>query len=351
MNKFDSISAGGGKKALITGITGQDGYFLSKFLLEKGYEVYGLVRRTSQKSIGNLAFLTKEERDKIVIYWGDIMDNTFVDSIVKKEQFEEIYHLAAQSFVSLSFTNPRSTYDINIGGTLNIVNAIKEHSPKSKLYFAATSELYGKVKEIPQNEETPFHPRSPYGISKLAGFWTVKNYRESYGLFMLSGILFNHESEFRGEEFVTKKISLAVANIAKGKEEFMELGNLDAKRDWGYAKDYVEGMWLMLQNESPDDFVLATGENHSIREFVEKAFAVVKIEIVWEGGGINEVGKDKKTGKILVKINSKYFRPAEVDVLLGSPQKAKEILNWKPKVDFNKLVEIMVNDSIKRIGK
>lgn len=351
MNKLNSMSASGGKKALITGITGQDGYFLSKFLLEKGYEVHGLVRRNSQKSIGNLAFLTKEELDKVVIYWSDIIDNTFVDSIIKKEQFDEIYHLAAQSFVSLSFTNPKSTYDINIGGTLNVVNAVKEHSPKSKLYFAATSELYGKVKEIPQNEETPFHPRSPYGISKLAGFWTVKNYRESYGLFMLSGILFNHESEFRGEEFVTKKISLAVANIAKGKEEFMELGNLDAKRDWGYAGDYVEGMWLMLQNESPDDFVLATGENHSIREFVEKAFAVVNIEIVWEGEGINEVGKDKKTGNVLVKINSKYFRPAEVDVLLGSPQKAKDILNWKPKVNFNELVEIMVNDSIKKIGK
>lgn len=351
MNKFNSMSASGAKKALITGITGQDGYFLAKFLLEKGYEVYGLVRRNSQKSIGNLAFLTKEELDKVVIYWGDITDNTFVDNIIKKEQFNEIYHLAAQSFVSLSFTNPKSTYDINIGGTLNIVNAIKEHSPKSKLYFAATSELYGKAKEIPQNEETSFHPRSPYGISKLAGFWTVKNYRESYNLFMLSGILFNHESEFRGEEFVTKKISLAVANIAKGKEEFMELGNLDAKRDWGYAKDYVEGMWLMLQNESPDDFVLATGENHSIREFVEKAFAVVNIEIVWEGEGVNEVGKDKKTGAVIVKINSKYFRPAEVDVLLGSPQKAKEILNWKPKVGFNELVRIMVNDSIKKIGK
>lgn len=339
------------KKALITGITGQDGYFLSKLLLEKGYNVHGLVRRNSQKSIGNLALLNKDELDKITIHWADITDSMVVDSTIKKEQFDEIYHLAAQSFVTLSFTNPKSTYDINIGGTLNMVNAVKEHSPKSKLYFAATSELYGQVKAMPQNEETPFHPRSPYGVSKLAGFWTIKNYRESYDLFMTNGILFNHESEVRGEEFVTQKIAISVANIVNDKEEFIELGNLDAKRDWGYAKDYVEGMWLMLQQDKPDDFVLATGQSHSIREFVEKAFGIVNITIEWVGEGLAEVGRDKQTGKTLVKINPAFFRPAEVDILLGDATKAKEKLGWEPKTDFHTLVEIMMKNTIKNSKK
>jgi GDPmannose 4,6-dehydratase len=337
------------KKAFITGITGQDGYFLTKLLLQKNYEVHGLIRRNSQKSIGNLSYLPKEELEKITIHWGDITDHIIIDSIIKKQQFDEIYHLAAQSFVFLSFSNPKSTYDINIGGTLNIVSAMKEYSPHSKLYFAATSELYGKAREVPQNEKTPFYPRSPYGVSKLAGFWTVKNYRESYNLFMSNGILFNHESELRGQEFVTKKISLAIAKISKGKQKYLEIGNLNAKRDWGYAGDYVEGMWKMLQYKKPDDFVLATGKHHSIREFIEHAFDAVNISLVWEGEGVKEVGKDKKTGRILVKINPKYFRPAEVEELMGDYSKAKKELNWYPKIKFDKLVEIMVKHDLRNI--
>ncbi|MHB0865974.1 MAG: GDP-mannose 4,6-dehydratase [Minisyncoccota bacterium] len=334
------------KKALITGVSGQDGYFLSRLLLEKGYEVHGLARRNSQKSLGSLELLPKEERMKIKIHWGDIIDTGFINSFIAKEQYDEIYHLAAQSFVSLSFTNPKATYDINISGTLNMVNAVKEHSPHSKFYFAATSELYGKAKEFPQTEETPFYPRSPYGVSKLAGFWTVKNYREAYGLFMSNGILFNHESEMRGEEFVTRKVSLAVANIALGRQEHFEIGNLDSKRDWGYAVDYVEGMWKMLQQEEPDDFVLATGENHTIREFIEQAFAVIDKAIVWESSGVDEVGKDKKTGEILVKVNPQYFRPAEVEELVGDYSKAKAKLSWQPRVTFDGLVKIMVESDI-----
>ncbi|EHP84937.1 GDP-mannose 4,6-dehydratase [Methanotorris formicicus] len=337
------------KKAIITGITGQDGYFLTKLLLEKGYEVHGIVRRNSQNSLGNLDYLPKEEREQIIIYWGDITDNAFIDSVIKKVQPDEVYHLAAQSFVWFSFKNPRFTYDVNIGGTLNVVNAIKEYSPHSKMYFAATSELYGKVQEIPQKETTPFYPRSPYAVSKLAGFWTVKNYRESYDLFMSNGILFNHESEMRGPEFVTRKISLGVAKIYYGLQDCIELGNLNAKRDWGYAKDYVYGMWLILQHIKPDDFVLATGETHSVREFVEEAFKVVGIDIEWEGEGINEVGKDANTGKVLVKVNPEYFRPAEVDILVGDYSKAKRELGWEPKVKFKDLVRIMVEKDLERI--
>lgn len=337
------------KKALITGISGQDGYFLSKLLLDKGYEVHGLVRRNSQKSLGSISYLTLSQREKIKIHWGDIIDSGFVNSIIGKEQYDEIYHLAAQSFVSLSFTNPKATYDINIGGTLNMVNAVKEYSPNSKFYFAATSELFGKPKEFPQTEETPFYPRSPYGVSKLAGFWTVKNYRESYGLFLSSGILFNHESEMRGEEFVTRKISLAVSRISAGKQDVLEVGNLEAKRDWGYAADYVEGMWKMLQQEKPDDFVLATGVNHTIKEFVERAFELTGNTIVWEGKGVAEVGKDKKTGKILVKVNPEYFRPAEVEELIGDYGKAKKVLSWEPKVELDELVRIMVSADLENI--
>lgn len=335
------------KKALITGISGQDGYFLSKLLLDKGYDVHGLVRRNSQKSLGSISLLPAGEREKIKIHWGDIIDTGFINSLIAKEQYDEIYHLAAQSFVWLSFTNPRATYDINIGGTLNMVNAVKEYSPHSKFYFAATSELFGKPKEFPQTEETAFYPRSPYGVSKLSGFWTVKNYRESYGLFLSSGILFNHESEMRGEEFVTRKVSLAVAGILAGKQEYFEIGNLDSKRDWGYAADYVEGMWKMLQQEKPDDYILATGENHTIREFIEQAFAVKGKIVIWEGSGVTEVGKDKETGKVLVRVNPQYFRPAEVEELIGDYTKAKEELAWEPTVSFEELVKIMVESDVK----
>lgn len=337
------------KKALITGVTGQDGYFLSKFLLQKGYEVHGLARRNSQKSLGTLQNLTEKELAEIKIHWGDITDYFFIESLIKKFQFDEIYHLAAQSFVELSFTNPKLTYDVNIGGTLNIANIIKDYSPKTKLYFAATSEMFGKVQQVPQNEETPFYPRSPYGVSKLAGFWTIKNYRESYNLFMSNGILFNHESEVRGPEFVTRKISSGVAKIKYGLQDCIELGNIDSKRDWGYAPEYVEGMWKILNHNKSDDFVLATNENHSIREFIEEAFKIIEKEIVWEGEDFNEIGRNKKDGKILIKINPNYLRPAEVNVLIGDYSKAKKKLNWEPKTKFKDLVKIMVKSDLKRL--
>ncbi|MDD5438190.1 MAG: GDP-mannose 4,6-dehydratase [Patescibacteria group bacterium] len=331
------------KTALITGITGQDGYFLSKLLLSKGYEVHGLVRRNSQMSYGTLRSLDEETFKKIKIHWGDVTDHTVVVKLINDVKFDEIYHLAAQSFVALSFTNPQVTYETNIGGTLNVVNAVKEFSPKTRLYFAATSELYGKAQTKPQNEATPFYPRSPYGVSKLAGFWTVKNYREAYDLFMCSGILFNHESEMRGEEFVTKKIVKGAIDVSRGKREFFEIGNLNARRDWGYADDYVEGMWTMLQQPAPDDFVLATGENHSIRDFVDMAFKRLKIELSWEGEGVNEIGKNKADGRVLVKVNPEFFRPSEVEDLIGDASKAKSVLGWSSKVGFEELVNKMVD--------
>jgi len=338
------------KKALITGITGQDGYYLTKLLLKKGYEVHGIVRRNSQNSIGNLRYLSEEEREQITLHWGDITDNLFIDNVMKTVQPDEVYHLAAQSFVGFSFENPKFTYDVNIGGTLNMVNAVKEYSPSSRFYFAATSELYGKVQEVPQRETTPFYPRSPYGVSKLAGFWTVKNYRESYGLFMSNGILFNHESPMRGPEFVTRKITLAVARIYYNLQDCLELGNLNAKRDWGFAGDYVYGMWKMLQHSKPDDFVLATNEAHSVREFAEEAFKVVGMDIEWEGEGIREVGRDANSGKVLVKVNPKYFRPCEVDLLIGDYSKAKRELGWEPKTKFKDLVKMMVEADLERVA-
>lgn len=330
------------KKALITGITGQDGFFLTRWLLGIGYEVHGFVRRNSAASLGNLHALTQEEQKQIVIHWGDVTDHTIVDSVVREGQFNEIYHLAAQSFVSISFTNPSSTYQTNIEGTLNFVNAIKEFSKHTRFYFAATSELYGKSQQSPQDEQTPFYPRSPYGVSKLAGFWTVKNYRESYNLFMSNGILFNHESEHRGKEFVTRKITQAVANLAKGGNEPLLMGNIDAKRDWGFAGDYAKGMWMILQHTSPDDFVLATNENHSVREFIVEAFAVTGTHIEWQGEGVEEVGVNKVTGKPLVKINPEFFRPSEVDAILGNATKARTLLGWRPTVTFTDLVKRMV---------
>jgi GDPmannose 4,6-dehydratase len=335
------------KKALITGISGQDGYFLSQLLLDKGYEVHGLIRRNSQLSIGTLALLPEGLRKKIKVHWGDITDHCKVEQVIGDVKPDELYHLAAQSFVGLSFENPRHTYEVNIDGTLNVVNAVKVFSPKTKVYFAATSELFGKVQETPQNERTSFYPRSPYGVSKLAGFWTMKNYRESYDLFMSNGILFNHESEARGPEFVTRKICIAVAKISRREQDILELGNMNSKRDWGYAKDYVEGMWMILQQKKADDFVLATGENHSVREFVEIAFKKVGIDIEFKGKGLNEIGIDKKTGKTLVKINPEFFRPAEVDVLLGDASKAKKVLGWRAKTSFEQLVNIMMENELK----
>ena len=335
------------KKAIITGISGQDGYFLTKLLMEKGYEVHGIVRRNSQMDKGNIVHLTPEEQSRLIIHWGDITDHTFIDHTVETVKPDELYHLAAQSFVGFSFTNPKFTYDVNISGTLNIANGVKEYSPSTRVYFAATSELYGKARTTPQNEETPFYPRSPYGVSKLAGFWTMKNYRESYNLFFTNGILFNHESEMRGAEFVTRKITIGVSRIKYGLQEVLNMGNIDARRDWGYAKDYVYGMWLMLQQEKPDDFVLATGENHSVREFIEEAFRFIGTEIVWEGSGENEKGYDKHSGKLRISIDPGLYRPAEVDQLLGDATKARTKLGWKPEVTFKQLVQIMMEHDLK----
>jgi GDPmannose 4,6-dehydratase len=335
------------KKALITGISGQDGYFLSQMLIDKGYEVHGIVRRNSQMSNGTLDYLPDKYKGHIIVHYGDITDALFIEETVKKVKPDELYHLAAQSFVGYSFKNPSSTYDINIGGTLNVVNAVKEYSPSTKLYFAGTSELYGQPETTPQNENTVFHPRSPYAISKLAGYWTVKVYRESYNLYMCNGILFNHESEVRGPDFVTRKISLKVAAISKGEDTPLMIGNIEARKDWGYAKDYVYGMWLMLQNKEPGDYVLATREMHTVREFIVEAFKVIGKEIIWEGKGINEVGKDKETGKILVKVSPEFYRPLESDNYMGDYSKANKVLGWEPKVKFKELVSIMVKADLK----
>ncbi len=334
------------KRALITGITGQDGYFLSKLLLSKGYEVSGIIRRNSSMHQGTLEKLDPKERKQIKIYYGDITDNNFIVSTIEKIKPDEIYHLAAQSFVGYSFENPTFTYHNNIMGTLNVLNAVKEKSKNTKLYFAATSELFGKVANAPQNEETPFMPNSPYAISKLAGYWTAKSYREAYNLFFCNGILFNHESEVRGPEFVTRKISMKVAKINNGDNEPLILGNLNSRKDWGYAKDFVEGMHLMLQQEKPDDFVLATGEQHTVREFVEEAFKCIDKEIIWEGEGVNEIGKEKDNNKILVKVSKEFFRPIEAENFLGDYSKAKRVLGWKPKTKFKDLVKIMVENDI-----
>lgn len=336
------------KRALITGITGQDGYYLTLLLLEKGYIVEGLVRRNSAQSLGNLEHLPAAQREQVVIHWGDITDAVFLAQLIREGSYDEIYHFAAQSFVPQSFTNPYFTYQVNIGGTLHLANAIRDYSPKTRLYFAATSEMYGLAKEVPQNEETHFHPRSPYGVSKLAGFWTVKNYRESYGLFFVNGILFNHESERRGPEFVTQKIATGVAEIAARKRTYLSLGNLDAKRDWGYAPEYVEGAWRMLQQSIPDDFVLATGVHRSIREFVEAAFSSVGISIEWRGQGVEEQGMNTATGEVIVKIDSELYRPAEVPLLLGDPSKAKKVLGWTPTTEFSVLVDKMVKYQVQK---
>jgi GDPmannose 4,6-dehydratase len=339
------------KNALITGISGQDGFLLAQLLLKKGYRVTGILRRNSQMSQGNLIFLPEELKKYLTIDWGDVSDSSYINNLINRNEFQEVYHLAAQSFVALSFNAPDLTYQVNIDGTLNIVNAIKSFSPSTKLYFAATSEMYGKVQSVPQNEQTSFYPRSPYAVSKLAGFWTCKNYRESYNLFFSNGILFNHESEYRGKEFVTRKITSQIAEIFHKKRSQIELGNLNAMRDWGYAGDYVEGMWLMLQHKNPDDFVLASGKNYSIREFIQRAFSFIDIKISWEGEGISELGRDAKTGKVLIKVNPEFFRPAEVETLLGDSSRAEKILGWKRKTSFDEMIEKMVKNDITLIEK
>lgn len=340
------------KTALITGITGQDGSYLAEFLLEKGYEVYGLFRRGSTNTTKRIEHLLEERAEsdeRLHLVYGDMTDSMNLVRLVLKIKPDEIYNLAAQSHVAVSFEEPEYTANADGIGVLRILEAVRIAglTEKTRIYQASTSELYGKVAEIPQKETTPFHPRSPYGVAKLYGYWITKHYREAYGMYAVNGILFNHESERRGETFVTRKITLAVANIVKGKQEKLYLGNLNAKRDWGYAKDYVECMWLMLQQDQPEDFVIATGETRTVREFVEAAFACAGISIRWEGEDVLEKGIDTKTGKVLVEVSAEFFRPAEVDLLLGDPTKAKEVLVWNPrKTSFEELVRRMVEHDL-----
>lgn len=328
------------KVALITGITGQDGSYLAEFLLEKGYAVHGIHRRSSISNMGRIAHIL----DKITLHDGDLTDSSSIVRIILQIQPDEIYNLAAQSHVQVSFDVPEYSGDVDALGTLRVLEAVRmlRLKEKTKIYQASTSELYGKVEEIPQSETTPFHPYSPYAVAKQYGFWITKEYRDAYGMFACNGILFNHESERRGENFVTRKITLAAGRIAEGLQDHLELGNMDSLRDWGYAKDYVECMWLILQQEKPEDFVIATGEQHTVRDFTEKAFAVNGITLRWEGKGMEEKGYDVATGKMLVCVNPQWFRPTDVDNLLGNPAKAKIVLGWNPrKTSYEELVRIM----------
>lgn len=327
------------KRALITGITGQDGSYLAEFLLGKGYEVHGIIRRASQINTQRIDHIY----DKLRLHYGDLTDSTNLVRVIQLVQPDEIYNLGAQSHVKVSFEMPEYTADVDGMGTLRVLEAVRLLGMQNhvRIYQASTSELYGLVQEIPQKETTPFYPRSPYGCAKLYGYWITKNYREAYRMYACTGILFNHESPRRGETFVTRKIVRGLAHISTGLQDVLELGNLNAKRDWGHAKDFVEAMWLMLQQEEPDDYVIATGKQYSVREFVEEAAPYFGMKIVWEGDGIMERGIDKYTGKTVVKVNAKYFRPAEVETLLGDASKAKEKLGWEPKTSFKQLVEDM----------
>ena len=328
------------KTALITGITGQDGSYLAEFLLEKGYEVHGIHRRSSISNMGRIEHLL----DKITLHDGDLTDSSSLVRIINRVKPDEIYNLAAQSHVQVSFDVPEYSGDVDALGTLRVLEAVRilGLTEKTKIYQASTSELYGKVEEVPQSETTPFHPYSPYAVAKQYAFWMTKEYREAYGMFACNGILFNHESERRGETFVTRKITLAAGRIAEGLQDHLELGNMDSLRDWGYAKDYVECMWLILQQDKPDDFVIATGEQHTVRDFTEKAFAVNGITLHWEGTGLKEKGYDAATGKMLVCVNPQWFRPTDVDNLWGNPTKAKTVLGWNPqKTSYEELIRIM----------
>lgn len=349
------------KVALITGITGQDGSYLAEFLLDKGYEVHGTLRRSSSFNTGRIEHLYFEEwvRDMkqkraINLHYADMTDSSSLIRVIQSIKPDEIYNLAAQSHVKVSFDVPEYTAETDAVGTLRLLEAVRilGLESKTRIYQASTSELYGKVQEIPQNENTPFYPRSPYGVSKLYGFWITKNYRESYGMFAVNGILFNHESERRGENFVTRKISLAAARIALDLQDKLYLGNIEAKRDWGYAPDYVECMWLMLQHDKPEDFVIATGEMHTVKEFCQLAFHEAGIELKWEGKGINEKGINKHTGNVVVEVDPKYFRPAEVELLVGDPTKAKTTLGWDPtRTSFKKLVAKMVRHDMEYVKR
>jgi GDPmannose 4,6-dehydratase len=344
------------KKALITGITGQDGSYLAELLLEKGYEVHGIIRRSSSFNTGRIDHLYQDphEKDvKLFLHYGDMTDSTSIIRLISDIRPDEIYNLAAQSHVAVSFETPEYTGNADALGTLRILDAIRflKLEKKTKFYQASTSELYGKVQEVPQSETTPFYPRSPYAAAKIYAYWIAVNYREAYNIYACNGILFNHESPRRGSTFVTKKITEAVARISLNKQNCLYLGNLDAKRDWGYAKEYVEGMWRILQHDEPDDFVLATGRTETVRSFVEMAFKATHIFIRWEGEGLREIGIRTDTNEVVVRIDPKYFRPTEVDLLIGNPTKAKEKLGWEAKVNLEKLVEIMVKSDIEQISK
>lgn len=343
------------KKALITGITGQDGSYLAELLLEKGYEVHGIIRRSSTFNTDRIDHIFQDPHEKkarLFLHYGDLSDASNISRLLEKIQPDEIYHLGAQSHVRVSFDIPEYTGDVTGLGTLRILDAIRDAGIKTKFYQASSSEMFGLVQAVPQTEETPFYPRSPYGVAKVYAYWITKNYRESYGLFACNGILFNHESPRRGETFVTRKVTRGLARIKLGIEDTLYMGNLDAKRDWGYAKDYVEGMWLMLQQDEPDDYVLATNETHTVREFIEIAASRLGFDLEWSGKDTDEIGTDKNTGKVIIRIDPQYFRPAEVDLLIGDPSKAKEKMSWEPTVTFKKLVEIMVDaDLQKESGK
>ena len=349
------------KVALITGITGQDGSYLAEFLTEKGYDVHGLLRRSSSFNTGRIEHLYLDEwvRDMkkqrpINLHWADMTDSSSLIRIIGEVRPTEIYNLAAQSHVKVSFEVPEYTADVDATGVLRLLEAVRicGLDKQCRIYQASTSELYGKVQEVPQKETTPFYPRSPYSVAKLYGYWIVKNYRESYGMYCCNGILFNHESERRGETFVTRKITLAACRIKQGFQDKLYLGNLDAKRDWGYAKDYVECMWMMLQQEQPEDFVIATGEMHTVREFCELAFKEAGIDIRWEGQGVNEKGIDTQTNRVLIEVDPKYFRPCEVEQLLGDPTKAKTMLGWNPtKTSFRELIKKMVEHDMLFVKK
>ncbi len=337
------------KKALITGVTGQDGSYLADLLLEKGYEVHGMARRSSSSNFSRITSI--QNHPAFFLHEGDLTDFSSIKRLLEKVSFEEIYNLAAMSHVQSSFEVPLSTADINGLGVLRFLELLRTHSPCTKFYQASTSELFGKVQEVPQTEKTPFYPRSPYATSKLFAYWSVVNYREAYNLFACNGILFNHESPRRGENFVTRKITLAAAKIEKGLQKELVLGNLDAKRDWGYAKDFVEGMWRILQQETAEDFLLSTGKTHSVREFVELVFEAIKKPLFWEGEGLNEVGKDKVTKQTLVRISPKFFRPTEVDLLLGNPTKAREKLGWRASTELKDLAHLMIEEDRKLVER
>lgn len=335
------------KNALITGVTGQDGSYLAELLLEKGYNVYGIMRRKSVVDYGNVEHI----KDKINFIYADMTDVISLINAMKISQADEVYNLAAQSFVATSWEQPLATAEINATGVTNMLEAIRTVKPSCRFYQASTSEMFGLVQEIPQKETTQFYPRSPYGVAKLYGHWITKNYRESYDMYACSGILFNHESERRGKEFVTRKITDAVARIKFGIQDHLELGNMDSKRDWGHSQDYVKAMWLMLQQDTPDDYVIATNETRTVREFVEISFKHTGVEIEWQGEGVDEIGINKATGKTIVKINPKFFRPAEVDILLGDPAKADAALGWVREISFDQLVKRMIDNDLALVEK